>query len=178
MVPATIAITGHRAIAQESEQAGRRAMAEVLAGAPAEIRFGGALGVDTLALAAAFELRLPGTRLVVYAPATITDLPRSAREVAERCADHFVELEGDPSHRLTYLARNDAMLDGADSLLAFWDGTRAGGTWYTVREAREQGLDVKVVAITARGAGIQRSSRSPQRQEQLVLPWGKGSSSN
>ncbi len=178
-MPSTIlAITGHRAIARESEQAVRQAMAEALAGAPSEIRFGGALGVDTLALTAAHELRQAGTRLVVYAPATIADLPRGAREVAERCADHVVELEGDPRNRLTYLQRNDAMLDGADQLVAFWNGTRSGGTWYTVRKARELGFEVKVVAVTVRGAGRGRPSGPHRRQVQLGLPWGRDSSSD
>lgn len=38
------------------------------------------------------------------------------------------------------LKRNDAMLNGADLLIACWDGRKQGGTFYTICQAAQMGI--------------------------------------
>jgi hypothetical protein len=112
-----------------------------------EMRFGGALGVDTVALRVACELADVETTLVVIVPCSAADQPREARE-AFACASRIVEL-GLPRSRGAYLRRNDVLLDGADKLIAFTDGRATGGTAYTIERATRAGLDVRIVPVSS-----------------------------
>jgi len=42
------------------------------------------------------------------------------------------------------IARNREMVDACDLVIAFWDGRKHGGTWFTIEYAREQGKEVKL----------------------------------
>jgi predicted amidophosphoribosyltransferase len=108
-----------------------------------EMRFGGASGVDTAALAAICEAPILKTVIV---PHRLRDQPPDVATVAKSCADRVIEL-GLPKSRVAPLRRNDALLDGADRLIAFTDGRETGGTYYTIQEAHERGLDVVVVPV-------------------------------
>lgn len=115
----------------------------------AECRFGGALGVDTAALLAACEVAGPA-RLKVFVPDVLARQPREARNAVERCADEIVELHLPIGVKRSFLDRNEAMLAGADRLVAFTDGRATGGTAYTIRRALERRIDVSVVPVLAR----------------------------
>jgi len=130
-----------------------------------EVRFGGARGVDTVALRAAHDVTegLESPVLIVYAPATLKDLPKEGRTEAERSADRIVELGGHPAHKDSYLKRNLAMLNGASRLLAFWDGG-TGGTAFTIREAEKRGIPVTVIAVNSTDA----VQPNPMGTEELV----------
>jgi predicted amidophosphoribosyltransferase len=110
-----------------------------------EMRFGGAAGVDTAALAAICDAPIYKTVIVPY---RLRDQPHNATQVAKDCADHIIEMRL-PRSRTAPLRRNDLLLDGADRLLAFTDGRETGGTYYTIQEATERGLDVVVVPVVS-----------------------------
>lgn len=137
-----VAISGIRNLVGESyitvEETVRKEAAKVAA-----MRFGGAIGVDTVALAAVCELPLHKTVIVPY---RLVDQPRAAATVVRRCADEILELHL-PRSREAYLRRNDALLEGADRLLAFSDGRETGGTYYTIKAAKARGLEVVVVPV-------------------------------
>ncbi len=40
------------------------------------------------------------------------------------------------------LRRNDYMVNRSSRLIAYFDGNPKGGTFYTIREAKRQGLDI------------------------------------
>jgi len=107
------------------------------------MRFGGAIGVDTVALAALCNVSIHKTVIVPY---RLDDQPHEAAVVVRRCANETLEMNL-PRSRSAYLRRNDALLKGADRLLAFSDGRQTGGTSYTIRKAKALGLHVVVVAV-------------------------------
>lgn len=140
-----VTITGIRDLHPASEPDVELAIAEVFAMGATELRFGGALGADTVALVAAAHLRPAGASLVVFVPCTLAHQPAEARRAIEKCADSVIELRL-PPQPWAYLRRNDAMLKGAvDYLLAFTDGRSAGGTAYTMEAAEK--LKIPVVKI-------------------------------
>jgi hypothetical protein len=112
-----------------------------------EVRFGGALGSDTVALVAAGGL-VPKPHLVVIVPCTASYQPAEARAAIRRYADEVREL-GLPQARESYLERNLALIEGATRLLAFSDGRTRGGTAYTMRHAGERGLPIELVLVGA-----------------------------
>lgn len=114
-----------------------------------EMRFGGAIGVDTIALQAVGLVE--GLSRVVYVPFTVGDQPRAARRAIDLWATTVVELELRRQKR-SYLKRNLAMLDGADRLLAFSDGRTTGGTAFTVDQAKRRGHDVGLVHVARGGS--------------------------
>lgn len=119
-----------------------RAMAAM---SPVEVRFGGALGVDTLALHAAVGMQKDGTDwFVVYVPFRVEDQPIVAQRAIIFLADDVVELGYPKGKKWAYLRRNEKMLVGAHLLLAFSDGRQSGGTAHTMRVAREAGIPVSM----------------------------------
>lgn len=142
-------VSGIRDLYADSCSIVERAIADEVARAD-EIRFGGALGSDSVALSAALQARpVGGVRPVlrVFVPAQLADLPELARKIALRCADEVVELGYPPGEKWTYLRRNDRMLDGADRLLTFTDGRSEGVTAYTIKGARRRRFDVQIVRV-------------------------------
>jgi hypothetical protein len=146
------AITGIRDLSSASEPDVWNAIADEIHSGVACMRFGGAEGTDTLALEAACHFR--GQRrlsLDVYVPALLGDQSRKAVRVIRKCADEVYELDGEPDSKRSFLRRNDAMIEGADRLLAFTDGRDTGGTSYTIEQALENELEVVVVPVRSSG---------------------------
>lgn len=136
------AISGIRDIHRDSERVVVAALRDLLMQTTDahEVRFGGALGVDTVALEAAKAVkahRSAGGRvwLKVIVPFTVGRQPARARTAIESCADEVVELHLPATERVPYFVRNNALLADADQLAAFTDGRTRGGTAYTIQRA-------------------------------------------
>ena len=159
-------VTGIRDMSRASGRIVERAMADTLVRGVDEMRFGGARGADTLALGAAFEWRQARGRirptLRVLVPGRLDEQPREARACIDRCADDVVELGLPLELGSSYMERNEAMLDGADHLIAFTDGRMRGGTAWTLQRAAELGLEVVVVLIRAERAGARTAGARPR----------------
>ena len=153
-----IAITGHRDLHDSSIPIVERKIAHE-APTATEIRFGGAIGVDTVALESCCYLRQEKwPELIVIVPYRVADQPKAARATIETCADEVVELDL-PRGRQASLRRNDELLDGADRLIAFTDGRTTGGTRYTIQKARELGIEVEIVEVRTDRRKRRRSRR-------------------
>lgn len=173
------AVTGHRNILSRSAWDVEAAVLDMLPYVK-EMRFGGALGVDTIALAAAAAADGNAT-LRVFCPGRVRDLPRLAQGIAVDHADAFVELQGDPSSAASYHARNRAMVDGTaglppcDVLLAFSDGRPGGGTQATIdyasRRVRVVVLPVETEGGARQNPDITDRSRIAAGQIHGVLPY-------
>lgn len=117
--------------------------------------FGGALGVDTVAIDAATIASPKGPpRRVLIVPFKLKDQPTEAQKKA-LFAHEIVELDLRRSV-YAYLRRNDAMLkraEGAASslVIGFTDGREEGGTYYTIDRARRLGLPVEEVQVRRLG---------------------------
>jgi uncharacterized phage-like protein YoqJ len=113
-----------------------------------EIIFGGARGVDTVALRCASELKKQlnkAVTLTVIVPFRIDDQPKEAIKAIQECADKVVEL-GLPRSKFGFLKRNKKMVESADRVLAFWDG-KDGGTGNTIDLAKKLKKEVTIVRI-------------------------------
>ena len=112
--------------------------------ASTQMRFGGADGSDTVALESAHGR----TRCEVIVPARVVNQPAQAREAIWACADAVVELKHPSFPRPeAYYARNRRLVDGANRLLAFTDGQKRGGTYWTIRYATSRGVPIDLVHV-------------------------------
>lgn len=151
----TVAVTGHMDLADEAAEAVRTALHELLAGLRGDALVGRsclARGADTLfaeeilALGGRLSAIIPSRdyRDAVVAPA---DLIRF--DALCEAADEVVVMPYEHAGHAAYEAANFRLLQGADRLLAVWDGSaptgRGGGTADTVAAARSAGLTIDVV---------------------------------
>ena len=125
-------------------------MFDVLLLEPDIIRFGGALGIDTIALEIACSNDC-GAVLEVVVPFLLDNQPAKAIDAVHRCQSQIVvtELRLPPS-KGAYLRRNDYMLNGADLFVAFTDGRQSGGTWYTINRAEKLDIPTLLIEVLSR----------------------------
>ncbi|MFI7277655.1 hypothetical protein [Streptomyces sp. NPDC049879] len=153
---ATLSVTGHMDLADETVPLVRTALRELLAAyEPGELVGVSciAAGADSLFAEAVLER---GGRLVVVTPSR----DYRDRKVKPQHADQYDRLIGaasevivmpfDTASREAYEAAGKELLRRADRFVAIWDGVPAqpggrGGTAATVAEARGAGLGVDVV---------------------------------
>jgi uncharacterized phage-like protein YoqJ len=153
-----VAFTGIRDV-DPSAETSIRAVVKKIVDRPdvVELIFGGARGCDTLAIRAALETRADraNPKLTVIVPARVKDQPNEAQPWIRK-ADEIVQL-GLPLRggrgSVAYRKRNQAMVDRADELVAFWDGRKEGGTHMTILIADCKGIPVKVVTVPRQANG-------------------------
>ncbi|MFC9683617.1 hypothetical protein [Streptomyces sp. NPDC056948] len=151
----TIAVTGHMDLADEAVSPLRAALRDVLAGLPLDLLVGRsclARGADTLF---AEEVLSLGGRISAIIPSldyreTVVRPADLARfDLLRDAAAEVVVMPYEHAGRAAYEAANRELLQGADRLMAIWDGSaptgRGGGTADTVAAARAAGLAVDVV---------------------------------
>jgi hypothetical protein len=151
---ATLAVTGHMDLTEETVPLVRAALRELLAKYSDDLTGVSciAAGADTLF---AEEVTAMGGRLVVLIPSQ-DYRDRKVKPDHAPVFDHLVEaavdvltLPHETANRRAYESANSELLKRADRLVAVWDGTppsgKGGGTADTVEEARCAGLPVDVV---------------------------------
>ncbi|MFJ6615506.1 hypothetical protein ACIQPT_35105 [Streptomyces sp. NPDC091289] len=151
----TVSVTGHMDLADEAVGAVRAALRERLAGLHGDPLVGRsclARGADTLfaeqilALGGRLSAIIPSRdyRDAVVDPADLTRF-----DTLCEAAEEVVIMPYEHAGRAAYEAANSTLLQGADCLLAVWDGRaptgHGGGTADTVAAARSAGLTVDVV---------------------------------
>jgi len=150
-----VAFTGIRDIDPSMQDEVEMAVLDTIDAGATELRFGGALGLDTMALEAAWRmdsLRASAVRhipRVVYVPFDVDAQPKVARDAIRECASSVVEIGLKRGLRNAYLIRNDRMIEDADLVVGFTDGRTAGGTAYTMAKARSAGIDVVTIQVAA-----------------------------
>lgn len=152
-----VAFTGIRDVDPRMSDVIDMAVLDEVAAGATELRFGGAIGSDTIALEAACDHGSP--RRVVYVPFRVGQQPWAARRAIEHCADEIVELDL-PSGKRAFLVRNDAMIKGVQRVVAFTDGRTTGGTHYTSSRAERAGIPVSIVPVSTAG--------TPRRNPQVL----------
>jgi hypothetical protein len=170
-----IVVTGVRDLPprQTAHRLVQAKMAAVVAGGCAGIIFGGARGVDTVALVAAHDARGGDARrwqngvgvapkLVVIVPGTVAQQPIGAKAAIARCADETIELGLDVQRAASYHTRNGKMItegrlrDPAESpiVCAFPTGDATGGTRNTMKVAAQWGLTVEETIVPVTPGGV------------------------
>ena len=109
---------------------------------------GMAMGFDLLAAEAALSLQceLKDLQVIAVVPFRGQSDRWSKEEQAKydailRIVDDVVVLS-EQYYNGCLLRRNDYMVNRSSRLIAYFDGNPKGGTFYTVREAKRQGLDI------------------------------------
>lgn len=158
-----VAITGHRKLSPaDAALVTARVESLIYDVRPAVVIFGGAVGVDTVALAAAQHhrshrggtVRAHPSRLVVIVPDTVSAQPHDAREAIQLYADEVVELRRAITSAdgwEAYHARNREMVERADVVLGFWDGNKQSGTGACLAYASRVGRPLWVETIGGSG---------------------------
>ncbi len=147
----TICFTGHRHIPDEDavqlNERLRQLIEELIAQGAAVFRTGGAIGFDTYAALNILFCRKqhPHIRLELVLPyPNQTDGWRESdrslyRQILEQ-ADSYRYIS-QHYYNGALQARNRALVDGADTCVAYLRSSRGGGTAYTAAYALKQGLD-------------------------------------
>lgn len=151
----TVAVTGHMDLATEATGAVRKALRDLLVGLRSDALVGRsclASGADTLF---AEEILALGGRLSAIIPcrdyrdAVVAPADLDRFDALRDAADEVLIMPFEHAERAAYEAANLRLLQGADRLLAVWDGSAptglGGGTADTVAAARSAGLTVDVV---------------------------------
>lgn len=135
-----------------------------------EYVFGGAPGVDTIALNLVCNM-CPVSKRMVIVPFSVKSIKDwEAREAIKACATDVIELNLDDEYivdeKEPYRRRNEALVIGKttfkttvcpetniiahygiDKLLAFWNGCARSGTYMTMNIAKKAGIPVEVINV-------------------------------
>lgn len=147
-----ISFTGHREFDRVRHGVALRECVEGFVARSCETTIfwsGMAVGFDLAAAEVVLELRGAGcdVRLCCVVPYIGQDQFFSAEdreryEAVLGSADRVVTLAEGYSREVFY-RRNDYLVEQADSIIAYFDGVKSGGTAYTVRRARRAGVAVE-----------------------------------
>jgi hypothetical protein len=142
-----IAVAGIREPADGDEAEIDLATMELIATPRTELRFAGAMGANSFALAVAALYGNVTPTVVV--PSTMDDEPAETRDAVARWKPRVVELrlrQEDPDREHALAER---VLDGAERLVAFWDGL-PGRTAGIIEGARRKGIAVEIEPLVGR----------------------------
>jgi hypothetical protein len=151
----TIAVTGHMDLADEAVGPVRAALRDLLASPRPDALVGRsclARGADTLFAEEVLSLGGLLTAIIPsrdYRETVVRPADLARFDVLRDAAAEVVVMPYEHAGRAAYEAANRKLLQGADRLMAIWDGSaptgRGGGTADTVAAARSAGLAVDVV---------------------------------
>lgn len=139
--------TGHRTYSGEADAALREAVEALYNEGVRIFRVGMAEGFDLAAGAAVVALREQMEGVVLEA---VVPFPAFAKYFGMRdkmlydsiiAAADVVRYADMEYHRAIFHRRNDMLVEGADVVVAWYDGSR-GGTDYTIRRARKAGCRI------------------------------------
>ena len=118
---------------------------------------GMAQGIDQDWAQACVDMRVPFHAAVPFVGQQMKWPPIARNEYSRLLhAAHTVQVVGvgDTTHQ-KLLSRNRWMVDQADELVAYWDGTKSSGTWHCLQVAESLGLRTRVIRVQELGlAGI------------------------
>jgi len=142
-------VTGHRKIRMIHLEAIDRRIFEMVEDlTTSKIYFGGAEGVDSIALQSASKFREQLSRgditLHVVVPGTVSQQPHQAASAIREFADEITELGLPISNPESYKARNRYMVDRSNYVKAFFTGRWASGTGHTIRYAEKQNKRLEI----------------------------------
>ena len=111
---------------------------------------GGAIGFDHFVCAACVRRRIPFELVLPCLPDVLTAFWKNEQrlllaELCQRAVDVTIVNEFATPSAVTpwvYHERNAAIVRQTDRLVAYWDGRRGGGTWWTIQHALKAGKPV------------------------------------
>lgn len=148
----TAAFSGHRYIdASQREAIKKRLTKAVLDAYENGIRnfiSGFAVGYDILAaeMVVSLKSRLPDITLIAAIPfneqaSRFNDYNKLRYDKLLKAADEVIVLS-QGYFPMCFLERDEFMVNNASLLIAFYDGRERGGTFYTIKRAKERGVPI------------------------------------
>lgn len=146
----TCAVTGHRIIGGDFDQEKlKNELAQIVESGYSIFLTGMAKGFDTLCFQTLQSLKkdYPQIKICAVIPCADQSKYYSAKEKADYAqmleqADFFAK-EDRPYFRGCMLLRNDFLVENSSLLYAYFNGEKKGGTYYTVKKAKENFLQIK-----------------------------------
>lgn len=150
-----VGVTGHRPGRIVDVEGARRAAEATMDALAARwkklvVIAGGATGFDHFICCACVRRRIPFELVLPCLPDVFTAFWRLEQRLmlAELCGravdvsvinEHITPSDVTPA---VYHQRNAAIVRRSDRIVAYWDGRRSGGTWWTIQHALEDGKPV------------------------------------
>ena len=146
----TCSFTGHRELGESfSKEKLKEKIKEIIKKGYDVFLNGMAIGFDSECMEALFALKDEGENIKVCAVVPCVDQSKTfSAECKERYdyflsrADYIVK-EDRTYFKNCMLLRNNFLIDNSSLLLAYYDGRKKGGTYYTVNRAKKSGIDIE-----------------------------------
>ena len=143
-----VAFTGHRTYDGSADAELRATINELYNQGARHFRVGMAEGFDLAAGDIVANMPLTHNDIILEAcipwPTFHKNFSKEGIAQYERVLQraNIVRYAGESYHHGIYHLRNDMLVEGADTLVAWWDG-RQSGTAYTIKRAKKLGLNIK-----------------------------------
>ena len=143
-----VAFTGHRTYDGSADAELRATISELYNQGARHFRVGMAEGFDLAAGSAVVEMMLTHSDIILEAcipwPTFDAHFNPEEREKYNDILKHatIVRYSDNAYHPAIFRHRNDMLVEGANTVVAWWDG-RQSGTAYTVKRAKKLGLNIK-----------------------------------
>lgn len=146
----TCAVSGHRVVSGDFDNEKlKNELAQIVESGYEIFLTGMAKGFDTLCFKALVSLKkdYPQIKICAVIPCADQSKYYSLKEKAEynqllNCAD-FIAREERSYFKGCMLLRNNFLIENSSLLYAYFNGEKKGGTYYTVKKAKENYLEVK-----------------------------------
>ena len=143
-----VAFTGHRTYDGKANELLRATIGELYNKGARHFRVGMAEGFDLAAAELVVELMASDGAIILEAcipwPTFDAHLNAEERVLYNNILKHatIVRYSDNAYHPAIFRHRNDMLVEGADTLVAWWNGAQSG-TAYTVKRAKKLGINIK-----------------------------------
>ena len=143
-----VAFTGHRTYDGKANELLRATIGELYNKGARHFRVGMAEGFDLAAAELVVELMASDGAIILEAcipwPTFDAHLNAEERVLYNNILKHatVVRYSDNAYHPAIFRHRNDMLVEGADTLVAWWNGAQSG-TAYTVKRAKKLGINIK-----------------------------------
>ena len=145
----SVSFTGHRNYDRSADDKLREIILSLYERGYRRFLTGMAWGFDLAAAEVVISLKnpLPDIELIAVEPyPTFRWLFHGADaelyDKVKNSADSTIAV-GDKGEKMDYIRRNDFLVESSSVVVAWWSGTKSGGTAYTIRKARLMNVEIK-----------------------------------
>ncbi len=145
----TCSFTGHRELGESFDREKLKEKIRQIIKKGYDVFLNGmAIGFDSECMEALLALKDEGEDIKICAVVPCADQPKNFSEEFKERYDYFLSradyiVKEDRTYfKNCMLLRNNFLVDNSSLLLAYYDGRKKGGTYYTVNRAKKNGIDI------------------------------------
>ncbi len=146
----TCSFTGHRELGESfSKEKLKKKIREIIKKGYDVFLNGMAIGFDSECMEALFALKDEGEDIKICAVVPCVDQSKTFSAECKKKYDYFLSkadyiVKEDRTYfKNCMLLRNNFIVDNSSLLLAYYDGRKKGGTYYTVNRAKKREIDIE-----------------------------------